>query len=464
MHWSGSAKEKCLGTRGQMSLEGAGRSHLSCNARTYLPMKSTERHQTHPPSQEGQLLASASANRRKELGESPRSTMNNMTASPGLTFLLMGFPGLESAPYWLALPVCTTYLLSTLGNGAVLLVVLTEKSLRSPMYLFLCMLAFCDLGLSTALLPTMLRVFLFGAEEVTEDACFSQLFFIHSFSIMESSVLLAMAFDRFVAICNPLRYASILTSSRVAYFGLGIAVRGVALHMPIPFLLKRLTYCRGNVLSHSYCLHPDVMKLACRTSSRDGVYGLFVVFSTMGLDPVLIILSYVWILKAVLGIASLEGRRKALGTCAGHISVVLLFYTPMLALSLISKLAARSPPLLHVLLSYLHFLAPPLLNPVLYCVKMKEVRKRIARKLLWTRRVSSDQGDAAKEQERQQNYEATKLTSLFFLLVPMPRGLPGLGLALRWRRRGAAAGGMGGLARLPPARQRRDELTLRPRQ
>ncbi|XP_015267862.1 PREDICTED: olfactory receptor 51A7-like [Gekko japonicus] len=318
--------------------------------------------------------------------------MNNITASPGLSFLLMGFPGLESAPYWLALPVCTTFFLSALGNGTVLSVVLTEKSLHSPMYFFLCMLAFCDLGLSTALLPTMLRVFLFGSREVSMDACFSQLFFIHSFSIMESSVLLAMAFDRFVAICNPLRYASILTGSRVAYVGLGIAIRGVALHVPIPFLLKRLTYCRANVLSHSYCLHPDVQKLACRKSSRDGIYGLLVVFSTMGLDPVLIILSYIWILKTVLSITSLEERRKVLNTCASHISVVLLFYVPMLALSLINHLTVRSPPLLHVLLSYLHFLAPPLLNPVLYCVKMKEVRKGIGRKLHWPRRVTSDQG------------------------------------------------------------------------
>ncbi|XP_061485734.1 olfactory receptor 51G2-like [Rhineura floridana] len=316
-------------------------------------------------------------------------THHNTTTFPGLLFLLMGFPGLESAPHWLALPVCTTYLLSALGNGTVLLVILTDMSLHSPMYAFLGMLAACDLGLSTALLPTMLRVFLFGLREISQEACLGQLFFIHTFSIMESSVLLAMAFDRFVAICYPLRYASILTSSRVAHVALAIGIRGVALHLPIPFLLKRLAYCHTNILSHSYCLHPDVMKLACRRSSRDGIYGLFVVFSTMGLDPVLIVLSYVWILKTIMGITSPDERLKALNTCACHISVVLLFYTPMLALSLITRLKLQAPPLLHVLLSYLHFLAPPLLNPVLYCVKMKEVRKRIAAKLLLSQRVSS---------------------------------------------------------------------------
>ncbi|CAI5773738.1 olfactory receptor 51G2-like [Podarcis lilfordi] len=114
------------------------------------------------------------------------------------------------------------------------------------------------------------------------------------------------------------------------------------------------------------------MKLACHKSSRDGIYGLLVVFSTMGLDPLLIVLSYIWILKTVVAITSLDERHKALNTCACHISVVLLFYTPMLALSLISRLTLHTPPFLHILLSYIHFLAPPLLNPVLYCVKMKE--------------------------------------------------------------------------------------------
>ncbi|XP_066475425.1 LOW QUALITY PROTEIN: olfactory receptor 51G2-like [Tiliqua scincoides] len=313
----------------------------------------------------------------------------NGTTFPGPIFLLMGFPGLEAAPYKLAFPVCATYLLSTLGNGTVLWVIRTERGLHAPVYLFLGMLAACDLGLSTAILPTMLQVFLFDSREVGLDACLLQLFFIHAFSIMESSVLLAMAFDRLVAICRPLRYASILTSSRVAHIGVAIAIRGVALHVPFPFLLRRLTFLPSSALSHSYCLHPDVMQLACHGPSSDGAYGLFVVFSTMGLDPVLIVLSYLWILRTVLGIASLDERFKVLSTCACHISVVLLFYTPMLALSLLGRLRIPLPPALPALLSYLHFLAPPVLNPLLYCVKMKDVRKRIATKLLWTQRIST---------------------------------------------------------------------------
>ncbi|XP_074862551.1 olfactory receptor 51A7-like [Carettochelys insculpta] len=311
---------------------------------------------------------------------------SNTSFAP-LTFLLTGFPGLDAAHNWLTAPICIVYFLSALGNGTVLILIITDMSLHTPMYLFLLMLAVADLGLSTSLFPTMLRIFLLGSREISSDACFSQLFFIHTFSIMESSVLLAMAFDRFVAICNPLKYTSILTNTRVAQIGLAIIIRSVALHVPFPFLLRRLPYCRTNLLAHSYCLHPDVVKLACAADSRDGAYGLFVVFSTMGLDPTLIVLSYICILKSILAMDSLEGRLKALNTCISHISVVLLFYTPILVLTLINHLHLHTAPFAHILLSYIHFLVPPVLNPVLYCVKMKEVRKRLSAWLLKAQRV-----------------------------------------------------------------------------
>nr|XP_013811345.1 PREDICTED: olfactory receptor 51G2-like [Apteryx mantelli mantelli] len=305
----------------------------------------------------------------------------NISVFPPLTFLLTGIPGLERSPRWLAAPVCALYLLSALGNGTVLVIIRTEPSLHTPMYLLLLMLAVSDLGLSTSFLPTMLGVFLFGSREVSSHACFSQLFFIHAFSIMESSVLLAMAFDRFMAICYPLRYNCILTNARVLQMGLAIAVRAIALHVPLPFLLQRLPYRQTRVLSHSYCLHPDVMKLAC-AGSRESTYALFIVLSTMGLDPVLIILSYAWILRSILGLVLMEERVRALSTCLSHISVVLLFYTPMLALSLINHLGLPIPAIAHSLLSFLHFLAPPVLNPVLYYARMKEIRAQVARRFL----------------------------------------------------------------------------------
>ena len=142
-------------------------------------------------------------------------------------------------------------------------------------------------------------------------------------------------------------------------------------------MLKQLPYCRTRLLSHSYCLHPDVMKLACADTHINSVYGLFVVLSTLGVDSVLIVLSYGLILQTVLSIASKAERLKALNTCVSHICAVLLFYTPMIGLSMIHRFGRRASPSSHALLSYLHFLTPPVLNPVVYTIKTRQIRLRM---------------------------------------------------------------------------------------
>ncbi|XP_006128888.1 olfactory receptor 51G2-like [Pelodiscus sinensis] len=301
----------------------------------------------------------------------------NETNISHATFLLAGIPGLEAVGPWISIPFCSMYLVAILGNGLILFVIKTRKSLHQPMYLFLSMLCVTDLGLSASTLPTVLSVFLFNMREIDVDLCLAQLFFVHTFSVMESSVLLAMAFDRFVAIRHPLRYASILTSARIGNIGLLTIVRGIGLHIPCPILLKRLPYNRIQPLSYSYCLHPDVMKVACADTTPNSYYGLFIVLSTLGLDSVLIVLSYVMILNTVLSLTSWRERLKALNTCISHICVTLLFYTPLLSLSMIHRFTKNALPLSQILLSYLHLLLPPVLNPIVYSIKTKEIRKQI---------------------------------------------------------------------------------------
>ncbi|VTJ83827.1 Hypothetical predicted protein [Marmota monax] len=295
------------------------------------------------------------------------------------SFLLTGLPGLEAVYIWLSIPLCAMYVASLAGNSLILWVVRSEPSLHQPMYYFLSMLAVTDLGLSASTLPTMLPIYILGLRKVAVDLCLVQLFFIHTFSVMESSVLLIMAFDRFVAISKPLRYGTILTNPRILSLGLAIMVRSVGLHVPAPIMLKKLPYCRNHLLSHSYCLHPDVMKLACADTHINSAYGLFVVLSTLGVDSVLIILSYGLILQTVLSIASKAERLKALNTCVSHICSVLLFYTPMIGLSMIHRFGKWASPCSRVALSYLHFLIPPVLNPVVYTIKTKQIRLRMLR-------------------------------------------------------------------------------------
>ncbi|XP_005311501.3 olfactory receptor 51G2-like [Chrysemys picta bellii] len=306
------------------------------------------------------------------------SAVNN-TKLTSAVFLLTGIPGQEDIHLWISIPFCLTYVISIVGNSLILFIIKTDQSLHEPMYIFLSMLAVTDLGLSISTIPTTLGILLFNSRAVSLDACFAQLFFIHSLSYTESSVLLLMAFDRFVAISNPLRYASILTPLRIAKMGLFFVLRSVALNFPLPFLLKRFRYCRANVLSHSYCLHQEVMKMACSDITVNSIYGLSIKLLTVGLDSLLIFLSYVMILKTVLSVASHAECLRALNTCVSHLCAVLLFYTSEIGLSVIHRFGNSSSHFLQILLGYVYLLVPPLMNPIVYSVKSKHLRARIIR-------------------------------------------------------------------------------------
>ncbi|XP_067403992.1 olfactory receptor 51G2-like [Emydura macquarii macquarii] len=247
------------------------------------------------------------------------------------------------------------------------------------MYIFLSMLTVTDLGLSLSTLPTALGIYWFHSREICHDACFAQVFFIHSFMTIESSVLLCMAFDRFVAICNPLRYASILTPPRIAKMGLVSVLRGVILNFPLPIILKQYRYCKESILSHSFCLHQEVMTIACSDIKVNIIYGFFISISAGVLDLLLILLSYVMIFKSVLSTACHAKRLKALNTCVSHICVVLLFYTPDVALAVIYRFVKNAPPIFQILLGNVYMLVPPFMNPIVYSVKTQAIRVRIIR-------------------------------------------------------------------------------------
>ncbi|KAM7179431.1 olfactory receptor 51G2-like [Macrochelys suwanniensis] len=291
--------------------------------------------------------------------------------------LLTGIPGQEDVYLWISIPFCLIYVISIVGNSVILFIIKTDPSLHEPMYIFLSMLAVTDLGISISTIPTILGIYLFNSREISLNACFTQLFFIHSLQCIESSVLLLMAFDRFIAICNPLRHASILTLPRTAMMGLVCVLRGVAAMFPLPFLLKRFQYCQANVLSHSYCLHQEVMKLACSDITVNSIYGFFITLLTVGLDSLLILLSYVMILKTVLSVVSNQETLRALNTCVSHLCAVLIFYTPEIGLSVIHRFGNSSSLLLQILLGYVSLLVPPLMNPIIYSVKSKQFRVRI---------------------------------------------------------------------------------------
>ncbi|XP_010616281.1 olfactory receptor 51S1 [Fukomys damarensis] len=304
----------------------------------------------------------------------------NSSTSMAPTFRLVGMPGLSAVPSWWTVPLLALYLLSALGNGTILWIIALEPTPHRPMHFFLFLLSMSDVGLTTALMPTLLGLALANIHSIPASACLLQMFFVHVFSVMESSVLLAMAFDRALAICRPLHYPTILTNGTISKIGLAIVFRCLGVHLPLPFLLAHMPYCHPQTLTHSYCLHPDMARLAC-PGAWGALYSLVVVLSAMALDPLLIFFSYGLIGRVLHSVASSEDRWKAAQTCAAHLSAVLLFYLPMILLALVNRLKLPLPQPAHTLLSYVHFLLPPLLNPILYSVKTKEIREKILKRL-----------------------------------------------------------------------------------
>ncbi|KAB0340366.1 hypothetical protein FD754_023192 [Muntiacus muntjak] len=293
-------------------------------------------------------------------------------------FTLTGLPGLENSQHWMFLLFRTLYIVSVGTNGLILFIVKEEQSLHQPMYYFLSLLSVNDLGASFSTLPTMLGTFCFHLRKIvmpsiTFDSCMAQMVFIHFFSLMESGVLLVMSFDRYVDICKPLCYTTMLTDSHVVCMGLLVITHSSCMDFPLPFLVKRLPFCKANVLSHAYCLHSDLIHLPCGDITINNIFGLFTVMSTFDLDAALILFSYVFIL------------RSTLNTCVSHLCVVLIFYVPMVGVSMTGHYGRHAPQFVHTVLSLIYLFVPPVLNPVIYSIKTKEIRRRLGRMLVRTK-------------------------------------------------------------------------------
>ncbi|ELK09434.1 olfactory receptor 52A1 [Pteropus alecto] len=300
----------------------------------------------------------------------------NMSYLNPKTVTLIGIPGLEHVQFWIGFPFLGICLVALLGNIFLLIIIPTERSLHQPMYIFLAVLAATDLGLCVAIAPKMLAIFWFGSYSMAFDACLTQLFFIHALQGMESGILLAMAFDRYVAICDPLRHTSILTPSFLVQTVLMVATRAIVLVGILPILLKQLRLFQSVVIVHSYCEHMAVVKLAAEDVHINKSYGLFVAFAILGFDMIFVFISYILIFQAVFRLPQKEARLKAFNTCTAHIVIFLEFYI-LAFFSFFSHRFGYVSPYTHILLSTIYLLVPPALNPIVYGVKSKEIRRRV---------------------------------------------------------------------------------------
>ncbi|XP_075775838.1 olfactory receptor 52R1-like [Pelodiscus sinensis] len=298
------------------------------------------------------------------------------------TFILQGIPGLEAAHGWISIPFCAMYIVALLGNFTILFIVKIEPSLHGPMYYFLCMLAVTDLVLPTTTQPKTLSIFWFKSREIDFGSCLTQIFFMDSFLAIESGIIAAMALDRYVAICHPLRHSTILTNSAVAKIGLAVLLRGCIVSLPSPFLARQLPYCRSNVISHSFCQLMALVKLACADTHISNYYGLILTLLVAGTDLFCMMLSYILILRAIFSLPTKDARLKTFGTCSSHLCVILAFYIPALFSMFTHRYGHYVPLYFHIIVGNVHLVVPPMLNPIIYGVRTKQIRDRLLRHII----------------------------------------------------------------------------------
>ncbi|XP_063211197.1 olfactory receptor 14J1-like, partial [Chroicocephalus ridibundus] len=288
-------------------------------------------------------------------------------------FLLLAFADtqeLQLLHFWLFLAI---YLAALLGNGLIITAVACDHRLHTPMYFFLLNLALLDLGCISTTLPKAMANSLWNTRDISYSGCAAQLFLFLLLISSEYYLLTVMAYDRYVAICKPLHYGSLLGSRACVHMAAaawGSGFLNALLHTANTFSIP---LCQGNALDQFFCEIPQILKLSCSDADylREGgllVFAAFVSFACF----LFIVVSYVQIFRAVLRIPSEQGRHKAFSTCLPHLAVVSLFLSTATFAYL--KPSSISSPVLDLVMSILYLVVPPAVNPLIYSMRNQELR------------------------------------------------------------------------------------------
>ncbi|XP_031229310.1 olfactory receptor 8K3-like [Mastomys coucha] len=287
-------------------------------------------------------------------------------------FILVGItdrPELQAPLFGLFLII---YLITLVGNLGMIILTMVDSRLQTPMYFFLRHLATTDLGYSTAVGPKMLRNFLVEQNTISFYFCAVQLSFFSMFIVSEFFILSAMSYDRYVAICKPLLY-NVIMSQRVCWVLVAIPyVYSIFVALIVTINIFSSSFCGHNIISHFYCDGLPLISLLCSNKKESEM--IILILSTINLisSPVVILVSYLLILRAILRMNSAEGRQKAFSTCGSHLTVVTVFYGTLIFM----YVQPKSSHSLNTdkVASIFYTLIIPMLNPLIYSLRNKDVQ------------------------------------------------------------------------------------------
>ncbi|XP_053120602.1 olfactory receptor 10AG1-like [Hemicordylus capensis] len=303
-------------------------------------------------------------------------------------FILLGYSG-KYLPGLLFLVFLLIYVGIVIGNGLIIYITVTDYALHTPMYFFLKNLSFLEICYTSVTLPKMLVGFVTEIKSISFIGCAAQIYFLLILGGAECFLLAAMAYDRYVAICNPLRYKLIMSKQLCFCLVTGSLTVNMPVHVGQVYLIFTLPFCGSREINHLFCDIPPLLELACADIYMNNV-AVFAAATFFVITPFsFIIASYVKIISTILKMSSREGRKKVFSTCSSHLIVVSLFYGS----ATIVYLSPRSKERLDVnkLLSLFYTILIPMFNPIIYSLRNAEVkvslRKLFSRKMCSLKRV-----------------------------------------------------------------------------
>ncbi|XP_054850349.1 olfactory receptor 10G6-like [Eublepharis macularius] len=292
-------------------------------------------------------------------------------------FILAGLQYPKELKVPLLLFFLIMYILTLSGNSLILWVVVSNSQLHKPMYWFLGHLSILDMAFSSVVVPRVIAGFIPGGKIISLGECVAQIFLFHFTGGAECFLYTLMAYDRFIAICKPLHYSNIMNWRTCLILSLGTMMGGCLNSMLETILTFRLPYGRRNHIDYVFCDIPALLKLACADTTLNEIMSLVDVDLVAMTCFILILTSYVYIISAILRISSSEGRCRAFSTCTAHITVVIIYYVPVV----FHYLRPTSQDSIDGMVSMFYTTITPFLNPVIYTLRNKEMKTALSK--LW---------------------------------------------------------------------------------
>ncbi|XP_029470731.1 olfactory receptor 6N1-like [Rhinatrema bivittatum] len=266
----------------------------------------------------------------------------------------------------------TVYMMSLAGNSLIISIVKLDSRLHSPMYFFLCNLSILEIFYTSTTIPTILAISLAKKKPLSVTSCLVQIYFLHFLGVTECLLLAVMAYDRYVAICRPLHYRTLMNGTVCLSLAISCWISGALESLVLTAMTSRLPFCGPKTISNFFCDIPPLLKLAC-TDTHVNELVLSLAGGLVVLLPFLFILmTYVWIILTILKIRSAQGRQKAFSTCASHLTVVCIFYGTVIFMYVRPSSIYSSDQ--DKLVSLVYTVFTPMLNPLIYSLRNNEVK------------------------------------------------------------------------------------------